>query len=125
MVRAALTVAPLRIARGLQNKLLESMAMGVPVVTGARVAAGLGIAEAAGAPLRLAETAGEYVAQTLEIVDSPETRETLSAAGRRFVEADFSWSRAMERLDRIIAAVTGPDSGPAAGRTSSAAGPRA
>ncbi len=32
VTRAALTVAPLEIARGTQNKILESMAMGVPVV---------------------------------------------------------------------------------------------
>src|SRR5690606_35495544 len=41
--RAAVAIAPLRIARGMQNKVLECMAMGIPVVASPRVVAGLGM----------------------------------------------------------------------------------
>ena len=55
--RAALTVAPLPIARGTQNKVLESMAMGVPVVA-SRAAAG-GVDAVPGEHLLAADTVTE------------------------------------------------------------------
>ncbi len=65
--RSALMVAPLNIARGTQNKILEAMAMGVPVVT-SRVAAG-GVDASAPEHFLVASTPDEYAAAILRVLD--------------------------------------------------------
>jgi sugar transferase (PEP-CTERM/EpsH1 system associated) len=102
---AALSVAPLQIARGLQNKVLECMAMGIPVVTNGRVASGLGLDGSS--PLTIAEGAAEFAAAIGGLLDDPTRRARLSAESRALVERRFSWSNAMSALDRIVADAAG------------------
>ena len=97
--RSALTIAPLRIARGTQNKLLESMAMGVPVVA-SRVAAA-GVDAVAGEHLLVASTPAEYRDAILRVLENPAERSRLAAAGRARVLSHHSWPSAMTRLDGI------------------------
>ncbi len=97
---SAVMVAPLAIARGTQNKILESMAMGVPVVT-SRVAAG-GVDASAPEHLLVADTPEEIAAAVLRIVESPAERARLAAAGRERMLANHSWTGSMRRLDGII-----------------------
>jgi len=100
VLRSALTVAPLRIARGTQTKLLESMAMGVPVVASRVTAAGVDAVP--GEHLLVASTPAEYRDAILRILESPEERTRLAAAGRARVLSHQSWPSAMKRLDGII-----------------------
>lgn len=100
VLRSALTVAPLRIARGTQNKMLESMAMGVPVV--ASRTAGGGVDAVAGQHLLVASTPAEYRDAILRILDDPGERARLAAAGRARVLSHHAWPSSMRRLDRII-----------------------
>jgi sugar transferase (PEP-CTERM/EpsH1 system associated) len=100
VLRSALTVAPLRIARGTQNKMLESMAMGVPVVA-SRVAAG-GVDAVAGVHLLVASTPAEYRDAVLRILEDPAERARLSRSGRARVLSHHSWHSSMQRLDRVI-----------------------
>ena len=97
---SALSVAPLKIARGTQNKILESMAMGVPVVASSLAARGVdavpeehivsvdGTAETAEAILRILGNAAE--------------RQRIACAGRARVESHHSWPKVMEKLDDIV-----------------------
>lgn len=98
--RSALMVAPLNIARGTQNKILESMAMGVPVVA-SRIAAG-GVEALAGEHLLVGSTPGEYAQAILRIVTDPAERSRLAEAGRLRVLSHHTWARSMQRLDVII-----------------------
>jgi sugar transferase (PEP-CTERM/EpsH1 system associated) len=98
--RAALTIAPLRIARGTQNKIIESMAMGVPVVTSSTAARGVDVV--VGEHLLVAEASAEWVAQIQRILDDPAERERLASNGRARVLAQHNWSRSMQRLDALI-----------------------
>jgi sugar transferase (PEP-CTERM/EpsH1 system associated) len=98
--RAALTVAPLRIARGTQNKILEAMAMGVPVVC-SREAAG-GVDAIAGENLLVATTPQEYCDAILRLLDSPIERARFAQSGRARVLSQHAWSSSMKRLDGII-----------------------
>jgi hypothetical protein len=100
VLSSALTIAPLRIARGTQNKMLESMAMGVPVVS-SRTAAG-GVDAVAGEHLLVASTPAEYRDAILRILDNPAERDRLAAAGRKRVLSHHAWPSSMQRLDRII-----------------------
>jgi polysaccharide biosynthesis protein PslH len=73
---SALMVAPLAIARGTQNKILEAMAMGVPVVT-SRAAAG-GVDATAPEHFLVADTPAEIADAILHIVGNPAERARLA-----------------------------------------------
>jgi hypothetical protein len=100
VTRAALTVAPLRIARGTQNKILEAMAMGIPVVASSIAAAGVDAVP--GEHLLTADTAQDMCQQILRVLDDPAERERLSRAGRARVLSNHAWPSSMKRLDAII-----------------------
>jgi sugar transferase (PEP-CTERM/EpsH1 system associated) len=100
VTRSALTVAPLRIARGTQNKILEAMAMGVPVVSSA-VAAG-GVDAVAGEHFVVADGARQTADAIERICADPAERARLAVAGRERMLSNHAWSRSMVRLDGII-----------------------
>ncbi len=99
--KAALTVAPLSIARGTQNKILESMAMGVPVISSEEAAPG--VDAVAGESLLVADTPQEYCDAILRLLNDPEERNRISVAGRQRVLTCHSWEASMEKLDGLIA----------------------
>lgn len=98
--RSAAMVAPLAIARGTQNKILEAMAMGVPVITSS-VAAG-GVDAVPGEHLLVADTPEQMVAAVLAVVENGAERQRLSVAGRQRVLSNHDWEQSMKRLDAII-----------------------
>lgn len=97
---SALMVAPLNIARGTQNKILEAMAMGVPVVT-STIAAG-GVDAQSEKHFLVADTPEAYARQILRITSNPVERQRLAEAGRARMLSHHAWPRSMERLDGII-----------------------
>jgi polysaccharide biosynthesis protein PslH len=100
VLRSAAMVAPLNIARGTQNKILEAMAMGVPVVSSG-IAAG-GVDAEAGEHLLVANTPQEYAAAIFRLVENGAERGRLSRAGRERMLSHHAWPRSMSRLDGII-----------------------
>jgi len=98
---SALMVAPLAIARGTQNKILEAMAMGVPVVT-STVAAG-GVDAEAGKHLLVADTPEQTCQAILRVIEDRAERERLAVAGRQRMLNHHAWPHSMQRLDQIIA----------------------
>jgi sugar transferase (PEP-CTERM/EpsH1 system associated) len=101
--RASVMVAPLAIARGTQNKILEGMAMGIPVVASGEAAKGVD----AEAPehLLVASSPREHAAAILRLLDDPVERARLAAAGRARALSHHSWGKAMRRLDAILDAM--------------------
>jgi sugar transferase (PEP-CTERM/EpsH1 system associated) len=100
VTRAALTVAPLRIARGTQNKILEAMAMGVPVVCSS-LAAG-GVDAEAGHHLLTADAPRDLCDSIVRVLSDPHLRHRLADAGRARVLSNHAWPNSMRRLDAII-----------------------
>jgi sugar transferase (PEP-CTERM/EpsH1 system associated) len=98
--RAAVNVAPLTIARGTQNKILESMAMGVPVVS-TRVAAA-GVQAVPGEHIAVAELGPEFATQVLRLMENPAERRRFSEAARARVLSHHTWPSSMRVLDRAI-----------------------
>jgi glycosyltransferase involved in cell wall biosynthesis len=99
---AAVVVAPLRLARGLQNKVLEAMAMARPVVAaGACVEA---IDVRAGEHLLSAETANDYVQQVGAMLSDATAATALGLAGRQRVLDVYSWAARLGVLDQPLAA---------------------
>jgi glycosyltransferase involved in cell wall biosynthesis len=83
-------VAPLRIARGIQNKVLEGMAMARPTVV--TPAALEGIDAVPGEELLLAADANAFADQVLAGISRPDSAR-MGAAARRRILADFDWDR--------------------------------
>ncbi|TVR96028.1 MAG: TIGR03087 family PEP-CTERM/XrtA system glycosyltransferase [Rhodospirillales bacterium] len=101
--RCAVSVAPLSIARGVQNKILESMALGVPVVASPATAGG--IEAVPGRHLAVAGDSAGMVEACLNLMRHPEERARLARAGRALVERTYHWDVAMRRLDSHLAPV--------------------
>ncbi|HEX6884561.1 MAG TPA: TIGR03087 family PEP-CTERM/XrtA system glycosyltransferase [Planctomycetota bacterium] len=102
--RAAVSVAPLRIARGIQNKVLEAMAMGLAVVGTRSATQGVD-----GVPERdylVAESAQEQVAAVCALLDDVERARTLGRAARAFVEANYDWETCLRPLDSTLETLT-------------------
>ncbi len=100
LARAAVSVAPLAIARGTQNKILESLAMGVPVV--ASDAAANGVDCVAGEHLLAASTPAGYADALLHLLEDPAERRRFAEAGRARMLSHHTWDEAMCRLDSIL-----------------------
>ena len=111
--RADVAVAPLRIARGVQNKVLEAMAMARPVVATPQAAEGLH-AEPGRDILVAADAAGFAMAIT-GLLRDPARAAAIGAAGRAYVRRAHDWSTTLAPLDVTISALLGPRSGPARG----------
>jgi len=98
--RAAVCAAPLRYASGMQNKVLEAMAMQVPVVTTSIVASGLCV-DGAQPPVHVADGAREFAERIVNLLARETERSRLAADGRRFIERHFIWSRSAEKLEKM------------------------
>ena len=98
--RSAVNVAPLTIARGTQNKILEAMAMGVPVVTSPLAAKG--VDAVAGEHLLVGASPQDYADKLLGLMADPAARESVAKAGRARVESHHSWAGSMVRFDRLV-----------------------
>ncbi len=100
IARAAIVVAPLQTARGIQNKVLEGMAMAKPVVASSLANEGINAAD--GVAIHVADTPEETIQATLNLLAKPDVAHEIGNAARSFVAENFSWQAAYEKLDRII-----------------------
>jgi hypothetical protein len=98
--QAVLSVAPLNIARGTQNKILECLAMGVPTVCSTLAAKGVDVIP--GEHVLTASTPAEYVDAILRLLENHEERRRFSEAGRARVLSHHNWENSMKKLDSII-----------------------
>ncbi|WFP50718.1 TIGR03087 family PEP-CTERM/XrtA system glycosyltransferase [Methylomonas sp. EFPC3] len=95
---ADLIVAPLRIARGIQNKVLEALAMNKPVVVSSAGMEGIPITQ--DLQLAVADTAENYADRVLAFLENqPECGDS----NRRFVQDRFGWAENGRRLRQMLA----------------------
>ncbi len=99
LARAAVAVCPIPYAVGIQNKVLEAMTMGVPVVSSRAAAEGLDARP--GEDLLVAETADEFAAHVLRVLADPVLATRLSLAGRQYVETHHHWASIAEQLVEV------------------------
>ncbi|MGA8760468.1 MAG: TIGR03087 family PEP-CTERM/XrtA system glycosyltransferase [Stellaceae bacterium] len=97
---AAAVVAPLQIARGIQNKVLEALAMGRPTIVSAHALTGIGTPDTT--PVITADSAEAWVAACLQILDEPASAAALAARARPFVLEHFSWNARLRTLDELL-----------------------
>jgi sugar transferase (PEP-CTERM/EpsH1 system associated) len=96
LAHAAAVVAPLRIARGVQNKVLEAMAMAAPVILTPQACEG--IEGGAGGELVAASTAQAFAAAVCRILDGG--GHEIGRLARERVRRNFSWQSSLAALDR-------------------------
>jgi sugar transferase (PEP-CTERM/EpsH1 system associated) len=97
--RAAVFVAPLRFAAGVQNKVLEAMAAGRPVVTTSVVNAGLGAQP--GEEVLVADDVAATAAHVVALLRDAELRARIGEAGCRFVRRTYDWGHVVKRMNEI------------------------
>ncbi len=100
LAHAAVVVAPLRIARGIQNKVLEAMAMARPVV--ASVACAGPIAAKSKEELLTADSADDYISHIESLLADRARADAIGQAARRRVLASYSWDAHLGLIDRYL-----------------------
>jgi len=100
LAHAQVAVAPLRIARGIQNKVLEAMAMAMPIVVSS--GALTGIRAKSGEHLICAEAPREWSEACIRLVRDREDAQRLGRAARKLVLEEYTWEAQFARLDRFL-----------------------
>jgi sugar transferase (PEP-CTERM/EpsH1 system associated) len=97
---STVVVAPLRLARGVQNKVLEALAMGKPVIAAPPALAALGTVP--GKDVLPVTAPAEWVSAVSELFTNTAKCRALGEAGRRYVETHHHWERCLEPLLKKI-----------------------
>jgi sugar transferase (PEP-CTERM/EpsH1 system associated) len=100
LARAAVAVCPLPYAVGIQNKVLEAMAMAVPVVASPLAAAALTSARA-GRHLLVEAEPDRFAAAVVQLLDDPAAAARLGATGRAYVQAEHQWPHLVAQLEAL------------------------
>ena len=98
--RSRLFVAPMRIGSGLQNKLLEAMAMKIPCVTTAVANNSLGASP--GSEILLGNDADQFASAIVSLLDDEKLRLSMADNAYRFVTSHFSWQSATAPLEKLL-----------------------
>ena len=115
LARAWVFVAPLRIAQGVQNKVLEAMASNLPVVCSERVLAGVADGgfrsgrDLLAAGTDAADAEMEHAVATL--IGDAELRQRLAANARQRLLATYRWGASLDRLEELVGAASRPPAG--------------
>jgi sugar transferase (PEP-CTERM/EpsH1 system associated) len=99
LAEATVAVCPALYAVGIQNKVLEAMAMGTPVVSTPAGCAALATEESQA--VLVAADEEKLAASVFRVLSDPALARRLSVAGRRYVEAHHSWGAGARRLAEI------------------------
>lgn len=100
LAAADLVVAPLSIARGVQNKVLEAMAMARPVVLSEEAATGIDAVD--GIHFAVGRTDAELVSRVLSLLEDEAGAHTMGAAAREFVVTHQGWDAMLEPLPGLM-----------------------
>lgn len=103
---AQVFVAPLRMARGIQNKVLEALAMRLPCVSS--MAAWRGTVISLGDGIVATDEPHEFADMVIRLLSNPQYREQMAIKARQSAEKFYTWDAQMQRLDHVIESVTKP-----------------
>ena len=102
---ADMALVPLEIARGVQNKVLEAMAMALPVVLSPGAATGIPAID--GEQFRIAESDADLAAAVVRLWQDEGLARAMGGAARRFVTEKVSWNAALAGLPALLGLNTG------------------
>ncbi|MGD8753882.1 MAG: glycosyltransferase, partial [Anaerolineales bacterium] len=96
---ATLAVAPIQYGAGIQNKVLEAMACGTPVISTSQAVSALGAQP--GRDLLLADEPGEFAESILSLLNHTEQQRRIGTAARRYVEQHHNWDHIAAELEGV------------------------
>jgi len=102
---ASVLVAPIKGPGGTRLKILEAMASALPVVTTSVGAEGLGVT--AGREALIEDNLSDLAKSAIRVLKNKDLAGSLGAFGKRFVEANYTWDKSAEKLDKIYKEVYG------------------
>jgi glycosyltransferase involved in cell wall biosynthesis len=107
--RATVFAAPLRFGAGIQNKVLEAMAMELPAVVSPLVADGISSANGERAPLHIAAEPDQFAGLICHELELRRKSFVAQSDSRRFVASHFQWGRSVDKLEEVLtSSVSGP-----------------
>lgn len=98
LAKATIAVAPILYGAGIQNKVLEGMAMATPVVATSQAVSAIPVQN--GEQLLVADTPQGFAQHIIQLIDDPSRRDRLARQGRQYVEANHDWNRITDKLER-------------------------
>lgn len=98
--KGSIFVAPIHLGAGQQNKILEAMAMELPVITTTHV--NRGIQAKPNIDLLIADQPEEFAAHITRLLDAPADIDNMTRSARTFVETNYSWSTSVETLENNV-----------------------
>jgi sugar transferase (PEP-CTERM/EpsH1 system associated) len=101
--KAKIFIAPMQMGTGLQNKLLQAMAMKVPCLISELAMKGLCNTEEI--PVLIAHTPEEYAGYIVKLLDDKEYAETMGRKGYEYVRANYDWGKIITDLESILFSV--------------------
>jgi len=104
MDEAELFIAPMRMARGIQNKLLEALAMGLPCVASQTAARGTVVQDGEG--ILAADDPEVFAEHVVRLLRDGAFRAAMASKARATAEANYRWEAQLTRLDQVIASVS-------------------
>ena len=98
-LKSDVSIAPMRIAGGVQCKILDAMAAGLPVITTSQGNEGIGARPEK--EIIVADSPNDFAERTVELLQNGYLRKTISQRGLDFVRSNFSWEQNIEKLEKI------------------------
>jgi len=98
--RIKVFVAPIRLGRGFRGKILEVMAMGIPVVSTHLAAEGMATNDRQ--DIMLAESPAEFIERIVELFHDKQLYLKIKDNSRRLVEENFSYQKGVEILEKVL-----------------------
>jgi sugar transferase (PEP-CTERM/EpsH1 system associated) len=107
LAKALLSVAPFSIAAGIQNKILEAMAYGLPVVATPRAAQGL--ADSVAEAVNIGQTPNELAELVISLLRNPDQARREGLEARQRVIACYSWEHSLARVLELLENAGSPE----------------
>jgi len=99
LAAATVAVSPMRYGVGIQNKVLEAMAMGTPVITTSQTLTALQVQ--AGQDILAADTPTGLAEAAINIITNHDLRQRVGKAGRQYVETHHNWQAVAKKLETV------------------------
>lgn len=99
LAKAAVAVSPVKYGAGIQNKVLEAMAMSIPVVATTQAVSALQIHD--GEHLLVAESPDAFAQTVLKVLANKDLQHRIGQAGRDYVEQNHNWNNISGQLEVI------------------------
>jgi glycosyltransferase involved in cell wall biosynthesis len=97
--KATIAVAPLTYGAGIQNKVLESMACAIPLISTPQAISAIGVQP--GKEILVAQDPGEFADSILFLLENPQVQQRIGEAGRQYVEQNHRWSTITRQLEGV------------------------